>query len=314
MDKKNKMISFGDLSINLNAHEDSNSSFPASYESDLSGSSALISAVTSVLGEEVQCIGKVGDDHLGEQVIEVLLSFGVQCDTVEKVPHKRTALTINRGKESVSYRKDSASGLLTPDDVHPGYFKKGDVLFYSSDVMIENSSRSALEKGLKLANQNGTMIVYAPLIHSENWINDKIARETIMHTLPHTHFLILTERELQFLTELKEEYLAVKKLFAGKMKGIIILKPSNRLSYVTAMDKGRVAVEGLEPGDHTVVNEIFIGSFIAQWLDNGYSIEMIHKILADPDLLESHLEAGLKIASEAGGTTGAAAAIKALNL
>lgn len=320
MKEQNKLVSFGDLSINLNAVSTAENIFPVTYQSDLAGSSALVAAVAGALGERINCVGKVGDDDLGTQVIEVLSSFNVGCEMIERVPNKRTALTINRNRstsdsrhmQTVSYRKDSAAGTLKPDDIHPGYFEKGDILFYSSDVMIENSSRSALEKALKLANQSGTTIMYAPLIHSENWINDKIARETIMHTLPHTHFLIVTEKELQFLTEISEEHASIKKLFAGKMKGLIILKPSNRLTYATTMDKGRLVIEGDEPLDAAASQEVFVGTFISQWLSNGCSIENVQAILADPDKLEAFFTESLKKACRAGQIEGTLAAIEDL--
>lgn len=315
MTGKNKLISIGDLTMQLKQAGMDEGGFPVMYESDLSGASALVSGCVGALGGRSLCLGKVGRDLFGEQIINMLKSLNVDTNQIEQVQLKNTALTIlnnDNGNQAVSYRRGSANSLLKMDDISPTLFEKGDVLFYSSDCMIDHSSRSAVEKAIKLAGQQGALIMYAPLIQNEYWLNDKIARETMLHTIPHTHIMIVTQEEMAFLTEHKEEHLAIKKLFSGKMKSLIILKPANRLTYVTVHDKGRLTFRNEVITDPSAVKEIFIGSIISKWLNEGYDNESISTLMADPDLLEMQLLTFLEEAYRAGEIKGAYPSLKNL--
>ncbi|MFC7391791.1 carbohydrate kinase family protein [Scopulibacillus cellulosilyticus] len=292
MTLQNKCISIGDATLEFIPIHDENQLKDASeYRREASGVAALVSAAVATLGAKSFLVGKTGDDAFGCFLIDTLKSYGVDVDYLLQTSKANTSVsfTTSDKKEAIFYKQPSADMLLRSEDINASWFEKGDVLFYSSMPLIQNTSRAAVETAINAAVKKGCIVTFAPRLSKQHWLNETITRETVLHFIPHSHILILNEDELQFLTGKTDEYAAVKQLFAGKAKLLIIKRGNRGLTYVTRRERGHVdylleKVNPLGAGE-----EAFIGSLIYECLYKEMTPDTLNTILYDRIVLEDLL-------------------------
>lgn len=313
MTMENKCLTIGEAMIefvpNQNDETSGDLKDAETFKRDASGSPAIIAAVVSLLGQKSAMIGKIGEDAFGDYLCKTLSEYGVDTTHFKKTSQAKTAISfsmINGEKgQSVNYRDSSADTLLKPDDISNKWFENGDIFYYGSTSLIKNPSRGAVEKALNFAGKKGNIIVFAPQLACHYWPNGKMARETVYHAIPHAHLLILTERELKFLADQEDEYDAIKKLFVGKTKLMVIHREDQSLTYVTGRERGHLGSRLEQPIDVRGMEEAFVGCLIAEFLKRGIHYETLNNILNDRQQLEDMLTAALdfkvKVGKESGG-------------
>lgn len=261
------------------------------------GSAITVAVNVAQSGNSVEFIGKLGKDPFGDYITGLLHDYGVGTSYLLQT-HLAPTRVIFRSHAQTGDRflpqTTSADGLLRPDDINKDWIDRGDIIYFSSTSLTQNSGRGAIEKAMHCAGEKGAMITFAPQLDLDEWPNETLARETILHSIPYAHILIISEEELHLFSEKEDEFLAIKKLFGGKTKCMIILRGNNGITYVTERDKGNIRFNIEDVVDQTGMDDAFIGYFLSDLLQRQITVNQFSDYLIDTFNLEGILESALK--------------------
>ncbi|WLR54673.1 PfkB family carbohydrate kinase [Mesobacillus subterraneus] len=203
------------------------------------GAPANVAACVSRLGGHAKFIGKVGQDAFGEYLIDVLNEEKIDTDDVFFTDEANTALAFvsltESGERDFSfYRKPSADMLLREEEIRPEIFREGDILHFCSVDLIESPVKYAHLKAIEYAKQNGSLISFDPNVRLPLWESPDDCRRTIKEFIPYADILKISEDELEFITETKDEKAAIQK--------ILELNPAISWFILTKGEKGVEAI------------------------------------------------------------------------
>lgn len=296
--KNEKLVTIGEAHVAFVPLESTDSLKTSEHFLKIPGGSPVNVAVAAAkLGARTEFIGRLGKDAFGDFLSELLPAYGVGAQYLSQTPLAPTPVIFRSYlKDDVRFLPQSltADGCLRPDDLHKDEFEGGDVLYFSAKSLIQNLSKGAIEKAINIAGEKGVTIAFAPQINFDEWPNEILARETILQTIPYAHLLIVNEEELTFLSGKEDTYMAIKKLFGGKTKCMIILRGDKGLTYVTDRDKGTLRYATKEVIDPTGMDDAFIGYLLFDLLENQVTPHQLSAYYKDSFHLEEKLEAALQ--------------------
>jgi 5-dehydro-2-deoxygluconokinase len=129
------------------------------------GGAANIAVGLAKLGLKSAVISGVGDDDLGEFVIEYLTRENVESKYIRKFPDGKTGIVFAEVfplKESkfIFYREKAADLLITKDDVENEAVRESKVLVTTGTGLSANPSREATLVAMQLAKKNSKTVVF----------------------------------------------------------------------------------------------------------------------------------------------------------
>lgn len=296
--RNEKLVSIGEAHVAFVPLEPTDSLKISEHFLKVPGGSPVNVAVAAAnLGARTEFIGRLGKDAFGDFLSELLPAYGVGTKYLSQTPLAPTPVIFRSYlKEDVRFlpQSSAADGCLRPDDLHKDEIERGDVLYFSAKPLIQNLSKGAIEKAINIAGEKGATVAFAPQIKFDEWPNEILARETILQTIPYAHLLILSEEELTFLSGKEDAYMAIKKLFGGKTKCMIILRGDKGLTYVTDRDKGTLRYVTKGVIDPTGMDDAFIGYLLSDLLEHQVTPHQMSTYYKDSFHLEEKLEAALQ--------------------
>lgn len=199
------------------------------FEKTVGGSNVNIAAGISKLGGESIFIGMIGQDELGDYLVETLKYYGVDTSYIKRTNKANTGIVFiselnEENRKEYYYRKLSADMLLSHEDILNSWFRKGDIIHFSSSNLMEESVKLAYQKVLFLAKRLKNIISFAPNIRWDEKVQNYDYRKAINEIIPYTDILKLNSYELEYLTLNNNEEESVKTLMSGSVKVIIITK------------------------------------------------------------------------------------------
>lgn len=208
---KKGVISLGEALVDFIPTDETNTT----YQKSPGGAPANVAVGVARLGSASTFLGKVGDDVLGSFMIDTLKSYGVNAFHVYKTEEVRTGAVFvtlgENGERSFDfYINPSADRFLEEKDVQPSLFKDHKILHFGSISLIGEPSKSATEKAVRLAKENGMWVSYDPNLRLSLWKTPAQARETILSMLQHADIVKISEEELEFITGLKRSRKALR--------------------------------------------------------------------------------------------------------
>lgn len=233
------------------------------------GAPANVAACVSRLGGQSKFIGKVGQDSFGEYLVDVLNEENVNTEDVLFTSEANTALAFVSLEESGErdfsfYRKPSADMLLSEDEIKSDIFNKGDILHFCSVDLIEAPVKYAHLKAIEYAKNNGSLISFDPNVRLPLWANPQDCRKTIIDFIPFADILKLSDDELEFISEIKDEALALKKIqeLNPNLKWLILTKGSKGVVAIVDGKLYKVPGFNVTPIDTTGAGDSFIGAVL----------------------------------------------------
>mgnify|MGYP005749974871 FL=1 len=175
------------------------------YQKSPGGAPANVAVGVARLQTPSTFLGKVGNDVLGRFLKETLQSYGVNTAHMTMTDEVRTGavfVTLGRGGERSFdfYIDPSADRFLQEEDIADGLFEENNILHFGSISMISEPSKSATEKAVRLARENGLVVSYDPNLRLSLWDSEQQAKETILSIMSLVDVLKISEEELEFLT------------------------------------------------------------------------------------------------------------------
>lgn len=239
------------------------------------GAPANVAACVSRLGGQSKFIGKVGQDAFGEYLVDVLNEENINTDDVFFTNEANTALAFvsldSSGERDFSfYRNPSADMLLRDDEIKSDIFEKGDILHFCSVDLIEAPVKYAHLKAIEYAKQNGSFISFDPNVRLPLWEDIDDCRKTISEFIPYADILKLSDDELEFITEIKNEELAIKKIqeLNPNLKWLILTKGSKGVEAIVNEKYFRVPGFKVQVRDTTGAGDSFIGAVLYSLANN----------------------------------------------
>jgi fructokinase len=293
-----KLLSIGEAHlafVPIEAHESLKIS--EQFQKQPGGSPVNVAVTASSLGARAEYVGKLGKDPFGDYITNLLHEYGVGTSYLSHTHMAPTHVFFQAHTNQLERflpQSTTADSLLRPDDIYKDWLEHGDIIYFSSRPLIQNPSLGAIDKAVHFAGEKGAIIAFSPQLKLDEWPNETLARETILHSIPYAHILIVTEEELKLLTGKEDEYLAIKQLFGGKTKLMVVMRGNKGITYVTERDKGNLRYNMEDVVDPTGMDDAFIGYLLSDILKTQVSVHQLSSYLIDSFRLEERLEEALK--------------------
>ena len=238
------------------------------FEMSHGGKGANQAVAAAKLGAAVVMVSKVGDDMLGDGVLQNFERTGVDARHVERVAGQSTGtatILVDRSGDNCILIVKGANGDLTPEDVERAGddLKTCDLILTQLEVPLETVYAT-----LAFGKRHGvkTALNPAPAIRDLDMMR---AREA--------SFLMPNETELAILTGLPVEFeaevaAAAHSLVAQGVEAIIVTLGARGSLLATAKGARRIAPVKVEAIDTTGAGDAFIGSF-ARYLAAGLPLD-----------------------------------------
>jgi len=238
------------------------------FEMSHGGKGANQAVAAARLGADVVMVSKVGDDMLGDGVLQNFERTGVDARHVERVNGQSTGtatILVDRSGDNCILIVKGANGDLTPEDVERAGddLKTCDLILTQLEVPLE-TVYATLAFGKR--HDVKTALNPAPAV-----------RDLDMTRAREASFLMPNETELAILTGLPVESeaevaAAAHSLVAKGVEAIIVTLGARGSLLATAKGARRIAPVKVEAIDTTGAGDAFIGSF-ARYFTAGLSLE-----------------------------------------
>ncbi|MFS0779908.1 carbohydrate kinase [Neobacillus sp. 3P2-tot-E-2] len=283
-----------------------------SFERAPGGAPANVAAAVAKYGQKAAMISKLGNDAFGDFLVEKLVEAGVETDKVYRTSEANTALAFVSLKENGErdfsfYRNPSADLLLSKEEIDPAWFQAGDILHFCSVDLVESPMKQAHKKAIAAVSAACGLVSFDPNVRLPLWENPEECRKAILEFLPSADIVKVSDEELEFITRIKDESVAIQSLFVGNVKAVVYTKGAAGADLFLKNGRFESGGYSVEPVDTTGAGDAFIGGFLYQLLELQSNPENLEEVLRD------HQEHILKFANASGAlTTTGKGAISAL--
>ena len=227
------------------------------------GKGANQAAAAALLGADVQLLGRVGDDGLGEPLVEALADKGVDTSLIEVSPDSSTGtafiIVTPDGENAISVAP-GANRSLTPDDVDDasGSIAAARVLVAQMEVPPE-----VVLRAVEVAARQGTRAL----------VNLAPPTEVPQELLAKLDPLVVNEHEAAFLLEEKVEGVdgalsAAPELLALGPRSVVITLGKEGAVLSDGDSTEHVSSPEVEVVDTTGAGDAFVGALAVQLARN----------------------------------------------
>ncbi len=295
MSLMNKVICFGEALIDF---VPTVSGLPLSeveqFRRAAGGAPANVAVAIAKLGGESYFAGKVGDDAFGRHLESIFQTHGVKTDYLLFTNQAKTALAFvslraDGERDFLFFREPSADMLIGAEEIEPEWFQDAGVFHYGSITLTWPVSKSATLKCIELAQRAGVLLSFDPNLRFSLWPNPTVARNEILPLLPTANVLKVSEEELAFLTDTKNEQQGAHHLLGLGISLILVTKGQGGCSYYTPNLSGTVSVAPVKAIDTTGAGDAFVGGFLYQLANRKISRHNLDSLIGDRNELESVL-------------------------
>ncbi len=173
------------------------------------GAPANVAVAASRLGLKSAFIGKLGQDHFGTYLKQVLDDENVNTRGIRFDPEARTTMAIiampdENSAEFVFYRNPGADQLLTEDDLDLKMLQSTRMLHFCSVSLTDEPVRSATFSAARIARAAGALVSYDVNYRPSLWKNPEEALVQARLMIKEVDLVKLNEVEAALLTGLEE--------------------------------------------------------------------------------------------------------------
>ncbi len=230
------------------------------------------------LGTSSAFIGCVGQDSLGESLIQILQTEGVDVSGVQrnsKFPTRQVYVLRQANGErdfagfSSSQPSAFADAYLQGQNLPEILFLEAEYLVIGTLELAYSQTRQAVFRALELAERYHLKIVLDVNRRPMFWDNEAEAKSLIAKLWPYVDFVKLTKEEAEWLFG-KTDAGAISH-HLGSVEGVLISDGEREVSYCLSDNEGRVQPFSLQVIDTTGAGDAFTAGFIHQLCQHGIS-------------------------------------------
>lgn len=243
-----------------------------STEKQPGGSGTNVIVQCARLGADCGYIAGVGDDGLGQQVIDSLVKEGIDTSLVYMKPGRITLHTDividDEGDKFIMLNMGDSYCALTEGEVKEEVIA-GSKVFYTDLIPYDASFQA-----LKTAKANGVKTVCNMQVGLGTMIGLGKTKEDVLAALKYVDVFAPCQEGLYDLTGTKDLDECVKML-RGYCNGILVFTQGKKgsVAYDTENKKYSAECVSVEAADTTGAGDSYIGSFMVAYYLRGYDLE-----------------------------------------
>ena len=199
----------------------------------------------SRLGHKTGWISKIGNDELGEFIINAIRGEGVDTSMVIHDPSSPTGIffkgVVNeKDVRMYYYRKGSAASKITCDNIDRQYISQAKYLYITGITpALSQSCYDSIFYAIKIAKETGVKVVFDPNIRYKLW-DSNYARETILKLSSMADIVLPGLSEGRFIFGDKDYELIAKDFINNGASQVIVKLGEKGAFYISGDDKGLV--------------------------------------------------------------------------
>jgi fructokinase len=169
------------------------------------GAPANVAVAASRLGATTAFIGKVGEDHFGKYLAQLLAEEGVNTEGLRFNPQVRTTMaiiaqpTIDEA-QFVFYRNPGADQTLTGEELDHSILLSSKILHTGTLSLTDEPARTATWEAIRIARGGGALISCDVNYRPALWRDAGQALVEIERLLPEIDFLKVNENEARLIS------------------------------------------------------------------------------------------------------------------
>lgn len=197
------------------------------FEANPGGAPCNVLSMLQKLGNSTAFIGKVGDDFLGNMLIQKAFDQGIDISAVIKDKNVGTTLAFvqklsNGDRDFAFFRNPGADMMITEDEVieRADFIERSDVFHFGTLSMTSECGRKATEKAIQIAKSSNSIISFDPNYRAPLWKSTEDALEAIRYGLSVCDILKISDNEIELVTgktDIDEGIAAIKNEFGTKL-------------------------------------------------------------------------------------------------
>lgn len=252
------------------------------------GAPANVAVAASRLGGAAAFIGKVGRDHFGTYLRQVLRENGVDESGLRRDASLTTLalVSVDSAGEREFHFVRGADALLRPEEIDPRVLEQAKIVHFGSVSLTEGPARNAAIFAARHAHQSGVLVSYDPNYRAALWKSREDAVRWMALPLPVVDILKISDEELPLLSgtaDLKEGSLRLAE------RGISLVMVTLGENGVFCRWQGRtitVPGVGVQVVDTNGAGDTFLGAVLSRLCNRGeqplkdLTIEELEEILA----------------------------------
>jgi 5-dehydro-2-deoxygluconokinase len=225
-----------------------------SFAKYLGGSSGNLAAGLARLGTKSAMLTRVGNEQMGRFVREQLAREGVDVSRVRTDPDRLTGLVVLGIMSAddiphIFFRERCADMGLCEDDIDEAFIASARMLAFTGTHLSTTSTRNAVQKAIRAANEGGTKVVldidYRPVLWglasagegASRFAESQEITEILQDFLPDCDLIVGTEEEIAIAGG-KTDVVKALNVIRSLSDAIIVLKRG--ASGCSIFDSGRI--------------------------------------------------------------------------
>jgi len=242
----------------------------------VAGTAAGTSVDLAKLGAEVYAMGAIGEDELGNFIIDTMGRYGINtANLVRKsgVQTSATMLPIRPNGARPALHVLGANAELTIDDINWDAIKEADYLHFGGTYLMPKLDGEPTGEILKFAKENNTVTTLDMIALERDDL-----KEVLEPALPYVDYFMPGLEEAMMITGLTERQDVIN-YFLDKGVGHTVFKMGGEGSSIAAkgMDEIRIPAHKVPIVDSTGCGDAYCAGFIVG-LSKGWSLEEAGKL------------------------------------
>ncbi len=246
------------------------------------GAPANFLAALTKYGHKTALLGKVGNDAFGKMLLGTLQNAGIETKGMLVDDDFFTTLAFvtfdDKGDRSFSFaRKPGADTQIRFEEMDLTLIDEAKVFHFGTLSLTDEPARTATQKAVAYAKQQGKLITYDPNLRKPLWKDLEVCKEQLLWGLKQADVVKISDEEVEFLFGCTPEEGADILLNAYGVKlAMVTLGPSGAfLKNATA--ECYVKCPKVTPIDTTGAGDIFGGSAVSRLLELNIAPEKLNK-------------------------------------
>lgn len=179
------------------------------FEACPGGAPCNVLAMLNKLGRKTAFIGKVGDDQFGRLLKRTIEDLGVESRglILDQDIHTTLAFvhTLSDGDREFSfYRKPGADMMLMKEEVDYDLIRQSKIFHFGTLSMTDEPARTATEKALETAREEGCLITFDPNLRPPLWSSMEDAKKQTEFGFGYCDILKISDNEIQFVSGMED--------------------------------------------------------------------------------------------------------------
>ncbi|MBF7020610.1 carbohydrate kinase [Staphylococcus sp. 18_1_E_LY] len=243
------------------------------FSRQVGGAPCNVASTVQKLGGQSEMITQLGQDAFGDIIVETLEDIGVGTSFIKRTNEANTALAFvsltKSGERDFSfYRKPSADMLYNRENIKELPITPNDILHFCSVDLVDSEMKEAHKAIIEKFKQQQGTICFDPNVRLPLWDSEEACKRAIREFIPHANIVKISDEELSFITDIKDDEQAINWLFQNNVEIVIYTKGAEG-SELYFKDGTKIGHEGIKVKaiDTTGAGDAFIGAMLSKILN-----------------------------------------------